>query len=135
MTIFLTIEYGRKKGKYMNQKEKETGFPSPAQGYEAKTFDFNRILLKNPPATFIMEAAASGMEWRGIFPGSLLVVDRSIKPQSGAVVVAAYDGDFLCREMGMKNNRITFTDGKNAITPGEGEAVIFGTVRAVVTLL
>jgi DNA polymerase V len=119
----------------MDQREKETGFPSPAQGYEAKTFDFNRILLKNPPATFVMEAAASGMEWRGIFPGSLLVVDRSIKPETGSVVVAAYDGEFLCREMEIKNKRISFTDGKKTITPGEGEAVIFGTVRAVVTLL
>ncbi|MDR3140022.1 MAG: hypothetical protein LBT95_10200 [Treponema sp.] len=119
----------------MNKKEKETGFSSPAQGYEENSLDFNRILLKNPPATFIMEAAASGMEWRGIFPGSLLVVDRSIKPETGAVVVAAYDGEFLCREMEIKNKQISFINGNNTITPGEGEAVIFGTVRAVVTLL
>jgi DNA polymerase V len=115
--------------------EKETGFPSPAQGYEAKTFDFNQILLKNPPATFVMEATARVMEGRGILPGRLLVVDRSITPHSGSVVVVAYDGDFLCRELEIKNGRISFTDGEKSINPEEGEAVIFGSVRAVVTLL
>jgi DNA polymerase V len=119
----------------MERKEKETGFPSPAQGYEEKNLDFNRLLLKNPPATFVMEAAASGMEWRGIFPGSLLVVDRSIIPAGGSVAIVAYDGDFLCREVRIQNKRMNFTDGKTTISPGEGEAVVFGTVRAVVTLL
>jgi DNA polymerase V len=124
-----------KKGKRMKQTDKATGFPSPAQGYEAEGIDFNRWLLSNPSATYVMEAAASGMEWRGIFPGSVLVVDRSIKPRSGSVVVAAYDGDFFCRQLEIKDNQISFTDGKTTVTPGEGEGVIFGTVRAVVTLL
>jgi DNA polymerase V len=121
--------------KPMERKEKETGYPSPARGYEEKSLDFNRLLLRNPPATYVMEAAASGMEWRGILPGSLLVVDRSIKPVAGSVVVFAYDGEFFCREAAIQNNRMIFTDGETTIIPGEGEADIFGTVRAVVTLL
>ncbi|MDR0719198.1 MAG: hypothetical protein LBF78_06135 [Treponema sp.] len=119
----------------MNKKEKETGYPSPAQGYEDDSIDFNRILIKNPPATFIMREAAGGMEWRGIMPGSFLVVDRSIKPVSGSVVVAANDGDFICRVLEIKNNRMTFTDGVNTIIPIEDDAAVFGTVRAVVTVL
>jgi DNA polymerase V len=119
----------------MEKIEKATGFPSPAQGYEEASIDFNKILITNPPATYTMRAAASGMEWRGIFPDSLLVVDRSAKPRSGSVVVAAYEGEFLCRQLDIEDNRINLTDGRNTITPGEGEAVIFGAVRAVVTLL
>jgi DNA polymerase V len=119
----------------MERIEKATGFPSPAQGYEAKSLDFNKIIVANPPATYVMRAAATGMEWRGIFPGSLLVVDRSITPRSGSAVVAAYDGEFVCRQLEIKDNQISFTDGQTTVTPGEGEAVIFGTVLAVVTLL
>jgi DNA polymerase V len=123
----------------MSKKEKETGFPSPAQGYEGKTLDFNRILIKNPPATYIMEAAASGMEWRGIFPGSLLVVDRSLKPAAGSVAIAACDGNFICRAVEIRNGRLCLTDGNKTISPdgapSGGEVSLFGIVRAVVTFL
>jgi DNA polymerase V len=119
----------------MAKTDKATGFPSPAQGYEAKSLDFNQILVGNPPATYIMEAATSNMAAWGIFPGSLLVVDRSRKPGPGSVVVAAYDGAFFCREMVVKGGEVSFTDGASTITPRGGEVSLFGTVRAVVRLL
>lgn len=119
----------------MGGKDKETGFPSPAQGYEAKGIDFNQLLIKNPPATYIMEAASGDMEYRGIYPGSFLVVDRSVKAKPGALVVAADDGEFRFREVVKGKNGVSLSDGKSLVSPKGGETIIFGTITAVVTLL
>jgi DNA polymerase V len=115
--------------------EKETGFPSPAQGYEEKTFDLNRIVIRNPPATYIMEAESRDMERRGIFPGSLLVVDRSVKPRPGGVVVASNDGEFRFMEVARDKNRIALLEGSGTAIPQGEETVIFGTITAVITFL
>ena len=40
----------------------ETGFPSPAQGYEASAIDLNALLVTNPPATFYMRMQGSQLE-------------------------------------------------------------------------
>jgi DNA polymerase V len=117
----------------MEKKAKETGFPSPAQGYEAQSIDFNRTLIQNPAATYVMEAAASDMADKGIFPGSLLIVDRSVKPKSGSLVILAHDGEFLCRQMFIKGRQVVFTDGTTDLFSGETEIVVFGTITAVIT--
>jgi DNA polymerase V len=119
----------------MNGKDKETGFPSPAQGYEEKGIDFNQLLITNPPATYVMVADSSDMESRGIFPGSYLVVDRSIKPKPGALVVAAYEGEFRFREVVRDKNKICLTDRSGLVPATGGETIVFGTIKAVVTLL
>jgi SOS-response transcriptional repressor LexA len=61
---------------------------------------------------------------------ALLVVDRSVKPKNGSIAVIAYNNEFLCREVRMKNRAISFTNGKNDIESGEVE--IFGIVRKVI---
>ena len=50
----------------MKKLIKETGFPSPAQGYEAKSVDFNTLLIPNPAATFIMEFAGTTIVEKGL---------------------------------------------------------------------
>jgi DNA polymerase V len=107
---------------------------SPAQGYEAETLDFNRILIKNPPATFVMRMDSNDMAEKGVPAGSLLVVDRSVEPRSGSLVVFSYGDSFLCREM-RRNNRqknIVFSNGRREIVLSPSEFEFFGTVRAAV---
>jgi DNA polymerase V len=111
---------------------KTTGFASPAQGYEAKTIDLNALLLKNPPATYLFRLEGADMEAHGLFPGSLLIVDRSQKPKNGSIVLAVYDGNFLCRQLTLKGKKAVFASDKTEISPAPNEYEIFGTVRAVV---
>jgi len=114
---------------------KTTGFTSPAQGYEARDFDFNEILVKHPHATFIFRSDTSVMAKHGVFKGSLLVVDRSVDPVNGSLVLAELDGLFLCRELVTDNGKPGLTDGIDTIFPSkDGELTIYGTVTAVVTL-
>ena len=73
------------------------GFPSPADDYLEAPLDLNDHLIKHPSATFFARAEGDSMRGRGIFPGDLLVVDRSVKPVHGQVVIAAIHGELTCK--------------------------------------
>ena len=74
------------------------GFPSPADDFADGTLDLND-LIEHPSATFIVRVSGDSMTGAGIFDGDLLVVDRSIKAQSGQIVVAVADGDMLVKRL------------------------------------
>lgn len=71
------------------------GFPSPADDYLEDGIDLNRLLVRNPPATFFyqVETDADSMNQAGIFGGDRLVVDRSIDPRTGHIVLAVITGE------------------------------------------
>ncbi len=75
------------------------GFPSPAQDYLDNSLDLNEHLVRNPPATFFVRVQGESMRGAGIASGDLLVVDRSLTPRSGHVVVAAVDGDLTIKRL------------------------------------
>lgn len=72
-----------------------TGFPSPAQGYEDASIDLNELLVRHPAATVFMRIEGSRYVKAGIFPGDLLVVDRSLDPEHAAIVVRECGGQFM----------------------------------------
>jgi len=71
------------------------GFPSPADDYLEDGIDLNKLLVKNAPATFFytVEAEADSMDQAGIFGGDKLIVDRSIDPKTGHIVLAVILGE------------------------------------------
>lgn len=78
---------------------KTTGFASPATEYEEERLDFNRALRPFPASEFEFRYSGHCMEYRGIFSGDLLIVDRARKPFSGCVALVIFEGGFLCREI------------------------------------
>ncbi|MDR0552133.1 MAG: hypothetical protein LBG72_09005 [Spirochaetaceae bacterium] len=111
---------------------KASGFASPAQGYEGSTFDFNKILVKNPPATYIIRKEGGDMADFGILDGALLIVDRSLKPKNGSIVVIAYEGVFLCRQIKLKNEYAEFSKAGGTIRVPHSDYEIFGVVTAAI---
>ena len=75
------------------------GFPSPAQDYEEETLDINQYLVRNIPATFFVQVEGDSMDGAGIHHGDILVVDRSIQPVNGHVVVAFIGGERLVKTL------------------------------------
>lgn len=73
------------------------GFPSPAEQYREKPLDLNELLVKRPAATYFVRVEGDSMTGAGIFDGDLLVVDRSLRPADGDIVVASVDGDFTVK--------------------------------------
>ena len=62
------------------------------------------MLIRDEAATFIVRVSGDSMEGAGIYDGDELIVDRSIEPRDGHVVIAIVDG-----EMTVKRLRVTPT--------------------------
>ena len=77
----------------------QAGFPSPAEDYIEGKLDLNEHLIHRPAATFILRVTGKSMTGAGIFPDDLLIVDRSLGPQSGDVVVAVLDNEFTVKRL------------------------------------
>ena len=73
------------------------GFPSPAEQYHETPLDLNELLVKRPAATFFVRVQGDSMIGEGIHDGDILVVDRSLRPASGDVIIACVDGDFTVK--------------------------------------
>ena len=82
------------------------GFPSPAEGYAERPLDLNELLIKNPPATFFVRVSGDSMMGAGVFPGDLMVVDRSLPPVDGSVVVALLDGEFTLKRLRLREGGV-----------------------------
>ncbi|EIC27857.1 LexA family protein [Methylomicrobium album] len=75
------------------------GFPSPADDYVEKTLDLNELLVKKPAATFFARAQGESMLGAGIHPNDILVVDRSIEPVPGKIVICALNGELVVKRL------------------------------------
>jgi len=80
------------------------GFPSPADDYVEVGIDLNEQLIRHPSSTFFLRVSGDSMTGAGIHDGDLLVVDRSLDPRPGRVVVAVLDGAFTLKRL-MRDQR------------------------------
>lgn len=79
------------------------GFPSPADDYVEDRIDLNKHLIKRPSATFFARANGNSLLDVGIKDGDLLIIDRSLKPIHGDVVIAAVNGEMTCKLLDLHN--------------------------------
>ena len=82
------------------------GFPSPADDYAEVGIDLNEQLIRHPISTFFLRVSGDSMIGAGIHDGDLLVVDRSLEPRPGRVVVAVLDGAFTLKQLVRSQGRL-----------------------------
>lgn len=75
----------------------KAGFPSPADDYLRDSLDFNRDLIKNPEATFYGRVSGDSMRDAGINERDIAVIDRSLQPTDGDVIVAYVNEEFTIK--------------------------------------
>ena len=121
------------------------GFPSPAEQYLEPPLDLNELLVKRPAATYFVRVEGDSMIGAGIHDGDLLVVDRSLTPADGDVVIASVDGEFTVKTYragfktgadGRKHRFVALEPANPAyptitVSPGQ-ELLLFGKVTAVI---
>jgi DNA polymerase V len=73
------------------------GFPSPAEDYSDTKLDLNKHLIANPNSTFFVAIIGDSMINADIFSGDIAIVDRSIEPKNGDIILAVIDGDFTIK--------------------------------------
>ena len=114
------------------------GFPSPAEQYVDSPLNLHELLVKKPAATYFVRADGDSMTGAGIRSGDILVVDRSLEPGNGSIVIACVDNEFTVKYFYRDENTgavrlvpgnrkyrpILFTDGM--------ELKIFGVVTACI---
>lgn len=105
--IFSSAYTGSKR---FNQWEVPTanasGFGAAADDYMERGIDLNEQLIRNKPATFFMRISGNSMINAGIYDGDIAIVDRSIKPVNGKIVIAIVDGDMLIRRYEKTFNKL-----------------------------
>ena len=75
------------------------GFPAPGDDLVEARLNVHDLLVKHPESTFFVRVEGDSMEGAGIFSGDVLVVDRSVEPTNGAIVVAAVQGGLVVKRL------------------------------------
>ena len=107
------------------------GFPSPAGDYVESEIDLNDWLITNRLATYIVRVEGDSMAGE-IHPGDRLIVDRSLEPRHGEVVVACINGEMTVKRLLVEEGRLLLVADNPAYPPievgGEQELFIWGVV-------
>ncbi|WP_454780702.1 LexA family protein [Legionella sp. WA2022007384] len=113
----------------------QAGFPSPADDYIEGYLDLNTKFIKHPSATFVLQATGDSMIDAGIFSGDWLLVDRSIEPADGRIVIAAVNGELTVKRLSKKSGKVQLLPANPKFKPIEitegNEMVIWGVVTLV----
>ncbi|ART81131.1 translesion error-prone DNA polymerase V autoproteolytic subunit [Oceanisphaera avium] len=114
------------------------GFPSPAQDYIEQSLDLNAYCIRHPAATYLVQASGDSMIGAGIYPGDLLIVDRSLEARHGQVVIASVNGEMTCKRLELRPcvRLVAANPAYGAIAASEDINVeIFGVVTNLVRKL
>ena len=64
-----------------------------------RVLDIHALVVKHPSATFFLRIEGDAMKHEHICSGDILVVDRSLSPLLGKMVVAVIDGEFVVKKI------------------------------------
>jgi DNA polymerase V len=112
------------------------GFPSPADDHVDSHLDLNEQFIKHPAATFFARASGTSMVNAGIYENDLLIVDRSLPPSHGKIVVAVIDGQLTVKRLHKKNGQLLLMPENPDFEPiairDGSEVYLWGVVTAVI---
>ena len=84
----------------------DAGFPSPAADDLEEPIDLSAWLVQHPAASYVMRVQGFSMVGANISDGDHVVVDRSVEPRSGHIVVALVHGDRTLKRLRRRNGRM-----------------------------
>jgi DNA polymerase V len=111
------------------------GFPSPATDYCERKLDLNELCILHPAATYFVRAQGDSMIEAGIFPGDVLVVDRSINAAHGDIVIVSVNGELTVKmlETRPKMRLVPMNNKYDPIdVPDDADLEVFGVATTVV---
>lgn len=110
------------------------GFPSPADDHAVDRIELMQQLVRHPQATYFIRITGDSMRDAGILSGSVVLVDKAVKPQHGNIVIAVVDGEFTCKRLHTRGGRMRLKPENPTypeIEPKDGQTVeVWGVVVA-----
>lgn len=111
------------------------GFPSPATDYCERKLDLNELCIQHPAATYFVRAQGDSMIEAGIFPGDVLVIDRSITASHGDIVIVSVNGELTVKQLETKPKMRLVPMNKKyepIDVPEDADLEIFGVATTVI---
>ena len=116
------------------------GFPSPAADYVETRISLDQQLISQPAATYFMRASRSHFR-EGIIQGALLVVDASLSPCDGSLLICAIDGEFRIKRYRThpQPHLVNLENGRREALPVDDDAyssapAIFGVITYILMM-
>lgn len=121
------------------QRRIPASFPLAAAEYTEAGLDLNNYLIPHKAATFLFTVVGNSMVRAGILDGDKVVVDRSVTPRHGHVVIAALNSEYTIKRLFMRDAIIELRP-ENPDFPaiqlsGEDELQIWGVVTGCIRKL
>ena len=115
------------------------GFPSPADDFKETRISLDKTLVKNEEATFYARVSGKSMVNAGLDDGDLLVIDRSLEPENGKIVVCFIDGEFTVKRLKKQAEKLFLMPENESYKPIEiteaNDLLVWGVVTYVIKAL
>lgn len=109
------------------------GFPSPAADHIEKHLSLDELFNVRAPHIYLAKIQGDSMEGAGIYDGDLVIVDRSQEAVHGEIVIAALNGEPLCKRLHRQGREIILQSENKTYSPRfvleQDELMIWGVVR------
>lgn len=89
----------------------QAGTPSPADDAVEERINLNRFIFRNPAATTIYRVRDESLRDFDVFEGDLLVIDGSLPPEGGMLVLVEEAGEQSVRLLVKSQNRFFLDRG------------------------
>jgi DNA polymerase V len=103
--------------------------------YQEERIDLNKLYIRHPLSTFIVDCSGDSMINAFIPPKARLVVDRSVEPKNGDIVLAVLHGEFTVKYLRKNDFRCWLVPANKKYQPielsGETPLQVWGVVTAI----
>lgn len=118
----------------------QAGLPSVADDYIEGMVNLNALLINQAKNTFMVRATGDSMINVGIYNDDTLIVDKSITPSHGKIVIAAIDGELTVKRLDIgADGRVRLLPENDNYSPieitAENEFSIWGVVTSAIRRL
>lgn len=98
------------------------GFRLPMLTHEEPELDISEVIVMDPDNAFYMRMGSDAMVSYHILPDHILVIDRSLRPVPGSIVVFFHEGGFYTREYCPDKGRLLLKGDSTPIVIDDSES-------------
>ena len=112
------------------------GFPSPASDYMEEDIDLRKYLQPNPTSIYLARVKGDSMVNSHIPDDSLVVIDKSLKPENNSIIIASLDGENIIKHFIKTHSGVFLASNNPAHKPiritEENDFAVWGVVTHVI---
>ncbi len=92
------------------------GLPFTPETHPTSQMDLEKYLIEHPASTYLVRVKGDSMKDAGIIEGDIVVLDRSLTPRNGDIVIASLDGDVTLKYFERKNGTVKLIPANSEYT-------------------